>query len=445
MSEPTGPTGNFFLGSILDFYHDPVGFSARVFRDHGDFARFRFLHMPCYQVVLPDDIREVLVDPQGAFTKGMALEGFRPLVGRGILLNEGDSHRRQRRLMQPAFHRDPVLGYGRVMAESARGLAARWTDGAEVDMAHEMTALTLDIAVKTLFGSTLRDSDVAEVSEAIAAFAAWYHQSVHPMGPLLQLLPSALNRRFTQGRAALDRLADRMIAEARARPPVSGRPPDILSILLAARDTEGDGQGMDEQVLRDEVRTLLIAGHETTAAALSWAWYLLATHPEVARALEAEVEGLGHAPEMTDLPRLPVAEGVFGEALRLYPPAHGLVRQAQKPLTLHGHPIQKGDLVMVGLSNTHRDPRWWPNPEEVRPERWRPEARAARPKFAFVAFGGGARTCIGESFAWAEGTLVLATLAQHWRVSWTRESPAEHEAYFTLRPKGGLPMRLVRR
>ena len=374
------------------------------------------------------------------FTKGDVLAGFRPLIGKGIFLNEGDSHRRQRRLMQPAFHRERIEGYGEAMLRHTARVDAGWAVGATIDMAAEMGDLTLTIAAETLFGADLSESDIQVVRDAMSTFALWYHQSTHPLGPILQLLPVEATRKFKASKAALDALVGRIVTERRA----SGDRGDILSMLVFARDAEGDGAGMDDAHIHDEAVTLLVAGHETTAAALAWAWALLAEHPDVHDRLCAEVDAVCGAGPVTvaDARRLPYTTGVFAEALRLYPVAPGMPRVPSRDVEIAGVAVPKGAIVMLSTWVTHHDPRWWPEPDAFRPERWSAEQRAARPKFSFFGFGGGARVCIGEAFAWMEGTLVLAHLARRWRPERLSDAPIQTESLFTLRPKGGLPMTL---
>ncbi len=445
-ARPPGPTGHPIYGCLWEFHEDPVGFQVRTARAYGDLARFRFMHLPVFLATNPDDVRTILVDPDDAFIKGVPLEGFRPLVGTGLLLNEGTSHRRQRRMMQPAFHRQRVLGYAEVMVEEARALAARWAalgPGARVDMDVEMNRLTLTVAARTLFGAGVTDDEARDVAEAMAAFTSWYHQTTHPLGPLLQLLPTAATRDFRAGRRKLGAVVDRMIRARRE----GGDTGDILSMLVFARDAEGDGAAMADEHIHDEAITLLVAGHETTGATLAWAWSLLDANPDVAAKLHAEIAAAvgDRDPTVEDLPKLKYAEMVFAETLRLYPSATALARQAVKPVVLGGYTVPTGAVVMAGAWTLHRDPRFWDEPEAFRPERWAPDVKAARPRFAYFPFGGGARVCIGEAFAWMEGTLILATLARRFAARVAPGHAVVPEALFTVRPRGGLPMLLAPR
>lgn len=440
---PPGPAGSWLLGSLVDFHERPLELMETNARQYGDVVRFRFVHLPCYQLVHPDDVYKLLVDTEDSFVKGIGQEGFRPLVGQGLLLNEGASHRRQRRMMQPAFHKQRIGRYAEQMVTLAEQTRSRWRDGQRVDMADEMNRLTLAVATETLFGTGVTEEEVRGVQEAIKGFALWYHQTTHPWGPLLQHLPTRATRMMKAGKRKITSLIHRMIAERRAQ----GDRGDILSMLVFARDAEGDGAAMSDALLHDEAVTLLIAGHETTGSTLAWVWWLLSQHPEVQARLHEEVNMAlgGRVPTMEDLPKLKYAEWVFAEALRLYPAAMALVRQAVKPVELGGYQLPKGAIVMALAWCTHRDPRWWEAPLEFRPERWAPEVKALRPRFAYYPFGGGARVCMGEAFAWMEGTLVIPMLAQQWRVEAVPGHVAEPETLFTLRPRGGVPMVLRRR
>jgi cytochrome P450 len=440
---PSGPKGPFLLGALPAFRADQAGFLAENARTYGDIAFFRFVGLPTYQVSHPDDVRKVLVDPEGIFTKGDILEGFRPLVGKGILLSEGDAHKKKRRMMQPAFHHGRVRGYGAVMVEETARFCETLASDTELDLAEEMNRLTLAIAARTLFGSgiTARESD--DIAFALKAFAHWYHQSTHPLGRLLQLFPTEATVRFRDGKRRLTKVVNRLIAERRK----SGEGDDILSMLVFAKDEEGEGARFTDEEIHDEAVTLLVAGHETTGATLAWAFHLLARNPEAYERLHREVdEALGdRLPTVDDLPKLAYAEGVFAEALRLYPSALTLPRQAKADVELAGYTVPKGSIVLCAAHCTHRDPRFYPEPDAFRPERWIETPRKERVKLSFFPFGGGARTCIGEAFAWMEGTLVLALLASRFHA---RERPGLEvvpEALFTQRPKGGLPMTLERR
>lgn len=422
-----------------------LSYVTELSRTHGDLVE---LAMPWATVVVvshPDDIRDVLVTHGRSMHKGRALELAKALLGEGLLTSEGEFHLRQRRLAQPAFHRQRIGAYAEAMGRATAAVRDRWRDGAAVDIHAEMMELTLTIVAATLFGADV-SGDSAEVSEALdAAFrAVSLGFAAGPLGMALFKLPLPSTRRFTRAKDALDAIIYRIIAERRRDGRDRG---DLLSMLLSAQDDEGDGSGMTDRQLRDEVITLFLAGHETTANALAFAWLLLARHPDAAASLHAEVDRVlgDRVPTLDDLAAMPYTRAVVAETMRLYPPAYIVGRRAAVPVTVAGQPFPARTIFLVSQWVTHRDPRWWPEPEAFRPERWFDEAAAAaRPKFAYFPFGGGTRICIGEQFAWMEAMLCLAMLARRWRVEVPGPDPAL-QPIITMRPKGGLPAVLRRR
>lgn len=411
---------------------------------HGDLVQIRLGIQRVILVNHPRDINQVLVAEQRAFSKGRGGEVLKEgLLGEGLLTSEGAMHLRQRRLMQPAFHRERVAVYAEVMARDAGRLAAEWTAGALVDVHEAMMRLTRDIAGETLFGLRVGE-DPGGIEEALDLWQKLARISFLPLGFLFDRLPFPLVIRAHAARARLNTWLNETIRERRADGVDRG---DLMSMLLQAQDPEGDHGGMSDQQLRDEMVTLLLAGHETTAVALSWAWYLLSQHPDVEAKLQAELDEVlaGRPPTAADVPRLSYTRMVFAETMRLYPPAWGLDRKPVRHVQIGDYLIPKGSLVVVSPYLVHRDPRWYPDPERFDPERWRPEAVVERPKFSYFPFGGGTRMCIGEQFAWMEGILVLATIAQRWRL---RHDPAHVVAMdplITLRPKYGMRMQVLPR
>jgi cytochrome P450 len=296
----------------------------------------------------------------------------------------------------------------------------------------------MSVVAKTLF-----DADVAgeagEIGRSLTTIISLFHRFNMPFAGIVQKLPLPSNLRFRQARARLDRTIYRIIAERRRSPGDRG---DLLSMLLLATDEEGDGTGMTDLQLRDEVMTIFLAGHETTANALAWTFYLLSQNPEPEKRLHAELDRVlaGRIPGVEDLPQLRYTEQVIAESMRLYPPAWGLGRRAIRDVEIGGCPVPAGSYVLASAFITQRDPRFFPDPLRFDPDRFAPEARAARPKFAYFPFGGGARNCIGEPFAWMEGTLLLAVLAQKWRLRLVPGHPVEPQALITLRPRYGMKM-----
>lgn len=427
--------------SLLNIRNDPA-LMLKVVAEHGDVVRLRLAGQDSYLINHPDDIRDILVTNATNFTKGRVLQRARVFLGNGLLTSEGEVHRRQRRLMQPVFHRQRVARYGADMVTAAERVDQRWTDGATIDVAEAMMRLTLDIVGRTLFDADVED-DANEVGRALGEMIAYFPLLLLPFAEILQTLPLGPGRRVQRAGRALDDIVLRLIADRRAHPNPERQ--DLLSLLLLAQDD--DGGGMSDQQVRDEAMTIFLAGHETTANALTWTWFLLSQHPRAEARLHAELAAVlaGRPPTLADLDHLPYTRMVFSEALRLYPPAWIIGRMAIAPFTVGAYTLPAGATLLLSPWATHRDARWFPDPERFDPDRWAPEAQAARPKFAYFPFGGGPRVCIGEPFAWMEGVLVLATLAQHWWLRLTPGHPVALAPGITLRPKHGMRMRLERR
>ncbi len=429
------------LRTLQQFRRDPLTLLHDL-STRGDLVPFRLGPQLMLLVNHPLLIREVLVTQQRAFVKGRVLERAKRLLGEGLLTSEGELHLRQRRLIQPAFHRQRIATYGEAMVMAAAERSARWVDGEILDISREMQAITLQIVGATLFSAnTAADAD--EVFAAMHDLVAMFDLAVLPFADWLFALPLPPVRRFQQVKARLDAIIYRMIAERRRDPHERD---DLLSLLIMAVDHEGDGYRMTDTQLRDELLTLFLAGHETTAQALTWALYLIAQHPPIAEAVTAELTTVlgGRMPTVADLPALRYTEWLFAEALRLYPPAWLIGRRAIAPVTIGDVRVSPDTIVIMSPWLIHHDPRFFPDPYRCDPLRHTPEAQATRPRFAFFPFGGGPRNCIGEPFAWMEGVLVLATLAQHWRFLPVPHHPVVLQTGITLRPRYGMQLRLVR-
>jgi cytochrome P450 len=344
--------------------------------------------------------------------------------------------------MQPAFHRDRIAGYGNLMVGYADRMRHAWTDNATLDIAREMNRLTLSIVGKTLFDVDV-DQQAAAVGEALTAVMESFWMTLLPFAQLLERLPVPTLRRARMARARLDAIIYRMIADRRA----SGRDHgDLLSMLLAAQD-EDDGGGMTDRQVRDEAMTIFLAGHETTANALTWTWYLLSTAPDVEARLHAEVDRVlqGRLPAVGDLASLPYVERVVTESMRLYPPAWIIGRRAIDAYHLGEYLVPPRSILVMSPYVMHRDGRFYSDPERFDPGRWTPEFRTALPKFAYFPFGGGPRQCIGESFAWMELILVVAAISQRWRLRLVPNHPVVPQPLITLRTKHGMRMTVERR
>ncbi len=440
--KPRGPRNLPVIGNLAAFRARPIQFLTKVAREYGDLPYFRLANQNVYLVNHPDLIREVLVTNQANFTKSRVLQRARVLLGDGLLTSEGSFHVRQRRLVQPAFHRDRLAAYAQVMSESAVRMRDRWKDGSTLEVSEEMMRLTLSIVGKTLF-STDVESEASEIGEAMTTVLKMFRMLMMPFSEYFEKLPLPAVRRFEKARARLDQTIYGLIRERRKSGQDAG---DLLSMLLLAQDEDAGGSMTDVQV-RDEALTLFLAGHETTANALTWTWYLLSQNPDCEARLHAEIDSVlaGRVPEMADVPQLRYTEMVFAEAMRLYPPAWAIGRMSKAPFELGGMQLGAKTICIVSPYITQRDARWFPDPERFDPERWTPEARESRPKFSYFPFGGGTRVCIGERFAWMEGVLVLATVAQKWKLRLDPTQKVEPLPLITLRTKYGMRMSAITR
>lgn len=436
---PSGPRGRVPFQLMREFQRDTLGFLSRNAAYFGDVFGFRIVGRKLVFVNHPDMIRDILVTHQKQFAKGRALERAKRLLGNGLLTSEGEFHLRQRRLVQPAFHRDRIAQYSTAMVEITQRTADRWHDGLTFDAHEAMMELTLSIVAKTLFGADV-DDEADEIREALTGVLETFNLALLPAAELMELLPLPWVRKFRRSRERLDRTVYRIIGERRAELARGVDRGDLLSMLLAATDGEGDGTGMTDEQLRDEVMTLFLAGHETTANALTWTWYLLCRHPKVEELLHAEVDALGHPPTIDDLPRLEYTRRIVMESMRLYPPAYAVGRRALEDYVIGEHLVPKGTVVLLSQFLVHRDPRWYPKPEQFDPDRWLPDVIATRPKLSYFPFGAGTRICVGEQFAWTEAILVLATLAQRWRLWLAPKQRIAVDPRITLRPRYGVRM-----
>ena len=408
---------------------------------HGDAVQVRLGRQRLVLLTHPDDIQRMLTTEQRSFVKGRALDRVKILLGEGLLTSEAPRHLRQRRLMQPAFHRERVGMYAKIMSEYARQTADAWQDGAVLDVHDEMMQLTRAIAGKTLFDLDV-GHDPGGVQETIGLSLKLYRYAVLPGGGVVEYLPLPFVRRVQRARARLNAWLADTIRVRRSEGAVRG---DLLSLLIAARDE--DGGAMSDEEVRDELVTLLLAGHETTAVALSWASYLLSCHPLVQGRLHVELDAVlgSRLPTAADMARLPYLRRVLAETMRLYPPAWIIERRAIRDFVVRGMRVPTGSLVYASPFLVHRDARWYQDPERFDPDRWLPGRDETRPKFAYFPFGAGTRVCIGEQFAWMEGMLILATVAQRWQLQHELTHEVEMEPLVTLRPKFGMRMRVTRR
>jgi len=441
-AKPPGPRGSLLLGSLRRVQREPLELMREGFRDHGDIVGYRFGGTRAVLLAHPDHIRHVLHDNQRNYNKqNVDYAMLRRLLGNGLLTSEGAFWHRQRRLIAPMFHRQRVAGFCNLMVNSTLEMLERWDAlarrGEPFDVGAEMTHLTLKIVAKALFSA-----DVSDDAEAIGDALTEVNRQLGEFSllDLLWMIPTPRKRRFRAAVLALDQVVGKIIDERRLS---THRNQDLLSMLLEAVDEETD-KGMTPRQVRDEVLTLLLAGHETTANALTWTWYLLAQNPEAADKLEREVrEVLGdRAPDALDLPNLPYTRMVVEESMRLYPPAWAISRNAIADDEIGGYRIPRKTSVIICSFITHRHPAFWEAPERFDPERFSPARSEGRPNFAYLPFGGGPRICIGNGFAMTEAQLVIATVAQRYRLGLAPGHPVELHPLITLRPRHGMRMTL---
>lgn len=410
----------------------------------GDISRLQTGPLPqLFMVNHPELFKEVLITKNDAFIKGRGVQLASFLLGKGLVTNEFEPHRKQRKLVLPAFHHSRLIYYGEVMASIAAKRTSEWRHNRIVTLENEMAALTLDIVAETLFGSKVGSVESSTITSALSEFQESFVKIVNPFTEILMKLPLPETRRIKKSRKIVDDSIYRIIESHRQQPE---KYQDLLSMLLSAQDEE-TGTGMDDEQVRDEAITLFIAGHETTAVALTWFWYLLAQHPEVEQRMQAEIDEVteGRLPTFQDIPKLVYTRQVLSEVLRLYPPAWLLTREAIEDVNIGEYEIPKGATIDMSPYFLHRDERFWPDPERFDPERFSPEKKNQTHKFAYLPFGTGVRGCIGEQFAWAEALLSIAVIAKNWTFKIVEEQPVGIKPVLTLHPDRSFPMRVEKR
>jgi cytochrome P450 len=437
---PPGPPNRLLAMLFGALQQNPLEYFTGLTRQYGDVWGMRIGNFRSFFINHPDLIEDVLVNKARLYHKGRILQANKYLFGEGLLTAEGDFWLRQRRLAQPAFHRERIAAYAATMADYTAQMLAAWRNGEERDVHEEMMNLALRIVGKTLFDADVtRDAkEVGETLDMLLKIASNFGRTV--LVPLW--VPTPRNLRAKAGVRRIEKIIYRIIAQRRA----SGRDTgDLLSTLLQVQDE--DGTRMNDRQLRDETITLFLAGHETTASTLSWTWWLLAQNPAVEKRFHEELHGVlrGRAPTMDDLPNLAYLGHVLTESLRLYPPAWGIARLAEEEHEIAGYPVLPGYGVAMAQWVVHRDARWFDTPLEFRPERWENGLAKQLPRFAYFPFGGGPRQCIGNTFALMEASVVLATVGQKYRFQLVPGHEVKPMASITMRPKSGIRMRLEKR
>jgi cytochrome P450 len=438
---PPGPRARVPGAHLLAFARDMLGFVCRLKHDYGDVVAFRLGPERTVLLSHPEHLHEVLVRQHRAFQKGRRGDVSKQWLGEGLLNSEGARHQHQRRLLQPALHRQHLAEYATVMTTHAARLSQAWQDGDTLDITPAMMRVTLAIAAQTLLDADV-EAEASAIGQAITTLVQGSARVPLPLAPLVRRLPLPSQRRLRRAEAYLDTLIYQLIDARRVQ---GGEKGDVLTMLLDAR-TE-DGRPLSPRQIHDEALTLLLAGHETTALALSWTWYLLAQHPDVDAMMQAELQTVlgGRLPTAEDLPQLRYTRMVFTEALRLYPPAWLMTRRAREEVVIGDYCFPPGTFFLLSPYLMHHDARFFPEPEAFVPTRWAAPPEAGHARYAYLPFGGGPRQCLGEGFAWMEGLLVLTTLAQTWRMELVPGPPVAPWGLVTLRPKQGIPLHLTRR
>jgi len=441
-NQPPTVKAGIFGGHFLEFRRNPTAFLQKMSR-LGDVSTFNVGGQTAFFVNHPEIVRDLLITNNHKFIKGRALQRAKKLLGNGLLTSEKEFHLRQRRMMQPAFHRQRIVGYSEAMIMFGEKMAGEWRSGETRDISHEMMRLTLNIVGKTLFGANV-ETDASDVGRAMTTIVSMFNLLLLPFSEILEKLPLPHVKKFNDAKKTLDEVIYKIIDERRKSGADTG---DLLSMLLNAQDEESGARMSDEQI-RDECLTIFLAGHETTANALTWTFYLLSQNHESEAKFHRELdEVLGDKPlTPEDYPRLKYTENVLAESMRLFPPAWAIGRMAIEAHEFGGFEIPKNSLVLASPFVTHRDARFWTNADEFQPERWNTlSIKEAGNNFIYFPFSKGVRSCIGEQFAWTEGVLLLATLGRHWKLSLMPEQKIGLQAMITLRPKFGMKMALMNR
>jgi len=462
---PPGPSYKMRPAKLVrEFLHDPIKTLQRISYQYGDISYFKLGRQHVYLINSPDYIEKVLVYDHRNFRKGKRLQLAKALLGEGLVTSEGDLHNQQRRIIQPIFHPKQITTYGKIITDYATRLNQKWKDGDTLDMLREMMQLTLSIICKSVLNYDV-ESEAEDVGKALTICRNYSKRLQSPLGHVLDKIPILPNvKGARKAREELDDLVYGLVKERRQAPEYGVTSyDDLLTRLLQAQDTTEPkptfgskstsitatpSSGMSDTQVRDEVMTIFIAGHETTANALTWTFYLLSQNPDIEKKLLVElltvIDG-NRTPTVDDIPKLTFTEKVLRESMRLFPPVWLIGRSVDNDYTLGEYTVPAGSTIMMSQYVMHHDPRYFNEPERFDPERWSSEAKSSLPRFSYFPFGGGIRGCIGEPFAWMEGILVLASIARQWKMSLVPGHRVELDPAITLRPKYGVKMKLERR
>jgi cytochrome P450 len=456
---PPGPSSVLPSRLLRQFINKPIDTLMKIAYTFGDISHFKFGRQHVYLINDPQHIENILIRDHKNFIKSRGLQVSKRLLGEGLVTSEGEYHDKQRRIIQPAFHPNRVKGDGQIMVDYAERISERWQDRMFVDIHAEMMHITSAIIAKSVLGSDIIDIESDKVNSALLTSMEYLNRVLLPFGELIGRIPILpINKNFHSAKNTLDSIVYEMIRQHRKDDETVKKTGsrederfDLLHTLMKAQEPEAGIKRMSDTQLRDEVMTIFLAGHETTANALTWTFYLLSQYPEVERKLHEELRSvLGDAsaarlPTIEDISKLEYTEQIFRESMRLYPPAWTLGRQVLTNYAIDKYEIPKGSIILMSQYVMHHNPRYFPDPEVFEPDRWTKEFKSTLPRFSYFPFGGGIRGCVGEPFAWIEGILVIATICRKWKMDHDPEHKVELKPLITLRPKYGMRMKLIRR
>lgn len=448
---PPGPHSILPNKLLREFIHNPIKTMMNIAYTYGDIAHFKFGRQHVYLINNPSYIEDILIRNYKNFIKSRGLQVSKRLLGEGLVTSEGEYHDRQRRIIQPAFHPHLIKKYGDIMTTYAVNMCQQWEDGITLDIHKEMIHVTSAIISKAVLGSEIKSEQGDQVGDALLTCAEYFNRLLMPFSELIQRIPILrVNKGFQQAKKKLDSIVYTMIKEHRDKESKGVPQSDLLHTLLHVQDEEAGIGRMTDSQLRDEVMTIFLAGHETTANALTWTFYLLSQNQTVEAKMYEELSSVFNnrsrrIPTIEDIPKLEYTEKVFRESMRLYPPAWTIGRQAINEYKVDKYMIPAGSIVLMSQYVMHHDPRYFPDPNLFYPDRWTKHAKLQLPRFSYFPFGGGMRGCVGEPFAWMEGILLIATIWHQWKMYHDPEHKVELKPLITLRPKYGMRMKLERR
>jgi cytochrome P450 len=479
---PPGPSSRLPLKLFFDFLRDPLTVLHNLSKEYGDISHIKFGKHHIYLINNPDYIKNVLVDQENNYIKSRGLQLAKRILGEGLLTSESELHHRQRQLIQPVFQPDEITSYAKIMTDYTLNISSRWYDYATIDIHKEFMHLTLAIVSKTFFNVSIKESQIKEIDQYVTTIIEHFNRARMPFAGIIEKVPLPSNMRFHHAKKHLDKIIYRIIDSNinsdsdndnhSKQQNGSHYHKDLISLLLqdqaddcilASENKKATNKSnkkihtiisssTSRQQLRDNVMTIFLAGHETVVNALTWTFYLLSQNPKQEKILHEEVDSVldddnndRTVPTVKDISKLEYTQRVFAESMRLYPPVWAIGRQATKDCKIGDYVIPAGSSILMSQYLMHHNPLYFPEPERFDPERWNPQEKAKRPRFSYFPFGGGVRSCIGETFAWMEGILIIATIARRWKMRIMPGHPIVLQPLVTLRPKYGMQMRLIDR